>query len=68
MKIPFWQQKTFWSALAALVMGLLNLYGVGEKYTQTAAAIFGFLTVLFVRDAVETSAAAVRKLSDSEAQ
>jgi hypothetical protein len=47
------QTRTFWAGLATVVSAVLSIFKVSPEVTQTITAVFGFLTVLFVRDAIE---------------
>ena len=47
------QTRTFWTGLATLVSALLSIFKVSPEITQATTAILGFLTLLFVRDAIE---------------
>lgn len=47
------QTRTFWSGLATLISTLLTIFKVSPEITQATTAVFGFLTILFVRDAIE---------------
>jgi len=49
------QTRTFWAGLATLVSALLSIFKISPEITQAVTAVFGFLTVLFVRDAIEKS-------------
>jgi hypothetical protein len=58
---PVWQSRTFWSAVTAGVSGLLSIWGVEPKLTQSVTAVFGVLAVVFARDAIEQSRVALEE-------
>jgi hypothetical protein len=62
------QTRTFWSGLVTLVSALLSIFKVSPEIMQAVTAIFGFLTVLFVRDAIEKNGVGTLTTFDNEKQ
>jgi hypothetical protein len=57
IKKPFYLQKTFWSGGAIILSGVLGFVTqwITPEQAKAAMVIFGGLTVIFMRQAVEDS-------------
>ena len=53
--IPWWQQKTFWTAVAALITAVGAYIGGEIGLTGLVTAGFGALVVIFGRQGIEKS-------------
>jgi hypothetical protein len=52
MKTPILQSRTFWAALATLIIGIIRAVGVDEKWIEIVNYAVAFATVVFLRDAI----------------
>lgn len=64
--MSIWQTRTFWAGLGTLVAALLRIYGVGAEYAEAATAILGFLTLIFVREAIEKNGIIIEDIKGAD--
>lgn len=54
-KKKYYQQKTFWAAIALMATNLLPIFGASAVTVHAAQVTIGALTAIFMRQGVEDS-------------